>query len=79
MKQINHSKYFLHALRTALLFLAGFLIYEILVRLERTWNKLHQKNQIYHFYKRKSIKFLLILVIDLIILYGFFIFFGVEI
>lgn len=79
MKKINHPKFFLHALRTALLFAAGFLIYEILLRLERIWNKLNPQHQIYHFYKRKSIKFLLILVIDLLILYGFLLFFGVEI
>jgi hypothetical protein len=78
MKKMNHSKYFLHAVRTALLFLAGFLIYEILLRLERMWNKLHPQNQIYHFYQRKTIKFIAILLIDLLILYGFFLFFGIE-
>ena len=33
--KINHTRIFTHALRTSLLFVAGFLIYEILVRLEK--------------------------------------------
>lgn len=78
MKNINHSRIFLSALRTAIIFVAGFIIYEILVRLEKIWNKLNPENTLYHFYTRKSIKFLLILIIDLLILYSLVIAFNIE-
>lgn len=77
MNKINHYRLFTHALRTALLFVSSFLIYEILLNLEKIWTKNNPKNKISHFYQRKIYKFILILIIDLIILYGIAIFFGV--
>ena len=78
MKKINHTKYFLHAMRTAILFIAGFFIYEILLRLEKLWEKINPSHKVYNFYKLKTLKFAIILTIDLIILYGFLLFFGIE-
>lgn len=52
--KINHTRIFTHALRTSLLFVAGFLIYEILIRLEKMWNQLNPENQLYNFYQRKT-------------------------
>lgn len=75
--KIHHGRLFSHAFRTALLFVSGFLIYEILLNLETLWNKKNPKNNLIHFYKRKSFKFVLIFIIDLLILYGFAVFFGI--
>lgn len=44
--KINHKRIFAHALRTALLFVASFLIYEILISLEKMWNKTNQEKNI---------------------------------
>jgi hypothetical protein len=79
MKKINHTRIFFHAIRSAILFIAGFLIYEILVDLEKLWNKANPENTLNHFHKRKSIKFLIILIIDLLILYGLFVLFDIEV
>jgi len=79
MKRINHSRLFFHALRTALLFVAGFLTYDILVGLEEVWNKANPENTIYHFQTRKGIKFIIILIVDLLILYGLFVLFNIDV
>jgi uncharacterized membrane protein YidH (DUF202 family) len=79
MKKINHTRLFLHALRTALLFVAGFFIYEILVALEKIWNENVPENSLQHFHQRKGIKFVIILIIDLIILYGLFVIFDIDV
>jgi hypothetical protein len=67
--KIHHSKFFLDALRSALLFIAGFLTYEILKTLESEWNKTHENRELVHFAKRKSYHFLAIFLLDLFILY----------
>jgi len=78
MKQINHKKLFVHSLRTALMFLAGFIIYELLLDLEKEWNKINPEHKTYNLHKKRGIKFILILLIDLIILYSLQIFFGYD-
>lgn len=78
MKQINHKKLFVHSLRTALIFLAGFIIYELLLALEKEWNKINPEHKTYNLHKKRGIKFILILLIDLIILYSLQIFFGYD-
>ena len=78
MTKIYHARLFSHAFRTSILFVAGFLIYEILVRLEKIWNQDNPENQIYHFYQRKLYKLILIFIIDLLILYGLVIFFKIH-
>lgn len=75
--KLHHGRLFSHAFRTALLFVSGFLIYDILLNLEKIWNKNNPKNQMIHFYKRKTYKFILIFIIDLLILYGLAVFFGI--
>lgn len=67
--RIQHHKFFLDALRTALIFIAGFLTYEILKTLEAEWNTTHKNKEEVHFAKRKSYHFIAIFLLDLIILY----------
>jgi hypothetical protein len=69
MNKINHLRMFFNALRTAILFFAGFLIYEIILEIEKIWNLKNPENKQLHFYQKKIYKFLLILIIDLILLY----------
>jgi hypothetical protein len=78
MTKINHLRLFSHALRTALLFVAGFLIYEILIRLEKMWNVKYPENRLYNLYQRKTYKLMLIFIIDLLIPYGIVVFFGIH-
>ena len=67
--KINHRKFFFHALRTALLFIAGFLSYDILKILEIEWNKTHLNNEAVHFTQRKGYHFITLFFADLFILY----------
>ena len=76
--KINHARLFSHAIRTVLLFLASFFIYETLVKLEKKWNKNNPNNQSWNFYQRKLYKAISIFIIDLIILYCIFIFLGIH-
>ena len=72
MKQDNkYVRIFLYAFRTAFIFVLGFLIYELLLEAENEWNELEPSHKMYHFYKRNSIKFLFIFLIDLTILFVF--------
>ena len=72
MNKINHLHIFLNALRTAILFFAGFLLYETLVELEKIWNKMDPENTALHYYKRKVYKFFGIMILDLTLLYILF-------
>ncbi len=67
--KIRHHEFFLNALRTSLIFIAGFLTYELLKIAEIRWNKMYPNNEIKHFTQRKIYKFLIIFIIDLLILY----------
>lgn len=78
MKKINHVRLFSHALRTVLLFLASFFIYETLKKLEKKWNENNPENEWTHFYQRKLYKGLFIFIVDLLILYGIFVFLGIH-
>jgi hypothetical protein len=78
MKTLNHMRLFSHALRTALIIIAGFIFYELLVRLEKTWNLKNPENKDYHFYQIKIYKLIFIFIIDLLILYSIAIFFGIH-
>jgi uncharacterized BrkB/YihY/UPF0761 family membrane protein len=75
--KIIHYRFFFHALRTALLFIAGFLTYELLKALEKQWNKIYLHNETAHFAKRKIYHFIILLLADLFILYLFAILFSV--
>jgi len=76
--KIDHSKFFFDALRTALIFIAGFLTYEILKSLEAEWNRTHENSEEVHFAKRKSFHFIAIFLIDLIILYVLALMFNIH-
>lgn len=65
-------KVFFHSLRTAIIFVAGFIIYEILVDLEKIWNKENPGHEIFNFQKRNIFKFVFIFLIDLVILSVFY-------
>lgn len=78
MKKIYHGRLISQAFRTALIFVSGFIIYEILIQLEKIWNKNVPKNRVKHFYQRKMYKFILVFIIDLIILYGIAVFLGIH-
>ena len=74
--KINHKRLFLHSMRTALLFVASFLIYDILATLEKSWNP--GDDTLRMFYIHKALKFTLILMMDLCILYAITIVFGID-
>jgi hypothetical protein len=78
MNKISHKRIFFHALRSALLFIVVFFLYDILINLEKLWNKDNPENSKYNYYLRKIIKFTVILIIDLFILYFASIFFNIE-
>ena len=68
-KKIIHHVFFLNALRTALIFISGFLSYELLKILESKWNKMRPNNEFIHFSHRKMYHFVVIFLFDLFILY----------
>ena len=67
--KILHHVFFLDALRTALIVIAGFITYELLKVIESNWNKLYPNNELSHFVHRKSCHFVIIFIFDLLILY----------
>ena len=69
VNNIKHFYFFLNALRTALIFIAGFLSYELLKILEGDWNKMYPNNEFSHIAHRKMYHFIIIFVIDLFIIY----------
>jgi len=73
-----HYRIFFHALRTAVIFVAGFIIYEFLVKLEKKWNKDNPSNSMFNFHRRYSLKFLLIFGIDLVLLYTLHLIFNID-
>jgi len=74
----NHFRMFLNALRTALIIVAGFIAYEILLELEILWNKKNPGNKTYHFINRQLYKLIIIFTLDLILLYFVFYTFKIE-
>ena len=69
VNNIKHFYFFLNALRTSLIFIAGFLSYELLKIVESNWNKTHPNNELTHFVHRKLYHFVIIFTFDLLILY----------
>ena len=78
MTRIQHHAFFLNALRTALIFIAGFLSYELLKMLEKEWNATHPNNKLKHFANRKLYHFIVIFLIDLFIIYSIALLFDVH-
>jgi hypothetical protein len=75
---LNNYKFFFHALRTALIFIATLLTYEILKTIENEWNKTHPTHKLYNFTKRKIFHFIIIFITDLLILYSIALLFKVH-
>lgn len=69
MQNKIHLELFLKALRTSIIFIAGFLAYDWLKQLEVKWNKESPNNEFVHFANRKIYHFIIIFLVDLIILY----------
>lgn len=67
--KIKHHIFFIEALRTALIFIASFLTYELLKIIESNWNKMYPNKEFSHFARRKVYHFFVIFIIDLLILY----------
>jgi hypothetical protein len=76
--KINHRYFFLNSLRTALIFIAGFLTYELLKIVENKWNKTYPNNEFSHFAHRKKYHFFIIFIIDLLILYSIALLFDIH-
>ena len=68
MKKIVEKRIFFHSLRTAMVFVAGLIIYEILLGLEKEWNKSNPGHETYNFHKRNILKFIFIFLVDFLIL-----------
>lgn len=79
MKDNNtHFRFFIHSLRTSLIFIAGFLSYEFFKLLENEWNIIHPNNKLIHFSSRKILHFLFVFLADLLILYLILLLFDIE-
>jgi hypothetical protein len=76
---LNHKKNIISAFRTALIGITGFIIYEILIELEKIWNYTFPNNEHYHFHKRRILHFLCIFLLDLLLIYIFFYLFNIEV
>ena len=74
----NHFRMFLNALRTALIIVASFIAYEILLELEILWSKKNPGNKTYHFINRQLYKLIIIFTLDLLLLYFVFYTFKIE-
>ena len=69
MKGINHKLILLKGFRTAIIFVAAFIIYEFLNEVEKLWILENPNIKNTNFLKKKYIKFILVFAIDIIILY----------
>lgn len=78
LNKIAIKRNFFHALRTSLLFVAGFLTYELLKMLEDHRNKIYPNNELLHFVERKTIHFSLIFLADFLILIAIALMFGIN-
>ena len=78
MARIQHHAFFLNAFRTALIFIAGFLSYELLKMLEAEWNATHPGHELKHLTHRKFYHFIVIFFIDLFIIYSIALLFNVH-
>ena len=76
--RIAHHAFFLNALRTSLIFIAGFLSYELLKMLESEWNQMHPGNELRHIAQRKLYHFIIIFLFDLFIIYSIALLFDVH-
>lgn len=71
-KNSLYYRIFFHSLRTAIIFVMGLVIYEILLNLEKKWNINNPGNNTYYFRKRIILKFIFIFILDFMVLYLFY-------
>ena len=69
--KINYRRLYFLALRTSLLFIIGFLIYEILSVTENKLNELYPNYKTFHYIKKTFFHFIFLFTADLIVLYLF--------
>jgi len=74
----QHSKIFLAALRSALLILGSFILYDFLKEMVEIWDDIFLHKKEYHIYYRRIYQYLGVFILDLIILYLAFYLFAVE-
>jgi hypothetical protein len=74
--KINHITLFAHALRSALLVFAGVIVYKIITEIDIEIYKIYKIHDNQNVYIKEGIKFISILIIDLIIIYSFIYIFG---
>ena len=70
--KVNHLRMFINALRTAIIIISGFIAYEILLGIEKIWNKENPENSTSNLIHRKLYKLIIIFLIDLLLLYLIF-------
>ena len=76
--KVQHSKLFLAALRSALLILGSFILYEFLKEMVELWDEIFLHKKEHHIYYRRFYQYLGVFLLDLIILYLAFYLFQVE-
>lgn len=75
--KVNHLRIYLSALRTSLIIVISLIAYELLIELEKEWNKMYPNN-IYNFSKKKLLKLIIIFIFDIILLYLIFFIFKIQ-
>jgi hypothetical protein len=76
--KINHSKIFLSALRSALLVLGSFILYDLLKDMLDIWDDIFLHKKEYHIYYKRIYQYLGVFFLDLIILYLAFYLFHID-
>lgn len=70
--KVNHLRMFINALRTSIIIVSSFIAYEILLSIEKIWNKENPENKTSNLIHHKLYKLIIIFLIDLLLLYLFF-------
>jgi len=76
--KVQHPKIFLAALRSALLILGSFILYEFLKEMIEIWDEIFLHKKEHHIFYRRIYQYLGVFILDLIILYLAFYLFEVE-
>jgi hypothetical protein len=74
----NHLRMLVTAARTALIIVASFISYEILLELQTLWNKKYPGHETRNFIYNKLYKLIVIFLIDLLILYSIYYIFNIQ-
>lgn len=77
-KPNHHFKILLTALRSSLLILGGVIFYDILKNMLLIWDQIYYHKKKHHLYYRILYQLIGVFVLDLIILYFVFYYFGIE-